>query len=118
MAPKSPPKKKLIDRLVSEGISPSREVAEKQIRAGLVRVEGATVDKPGTLVSVESQITLSPRKDFVGRGALKLSGALMLGPVQVDSRRCSYFAALRRCTLLMWDMEISIGRFARIHEWW
>lgn len=76
MAPKAPPKQKLIDRLVGEGIAPSREVAEKHIRAGLVRVEGGTVDKPGTLVSVESQITLAPRKDFVGRGAHKLCGAL------------------------------------------
>lgn len=89
MAPKSPPKKKLIDRLVSEGISPSREVAEKQIRAGLVRVEGATVDKPGTLVSVESQITLSPRKDFVGRGALKLSGALDVFAISPSGKICA-----------------------------
>jgi 23S rRNA (cytidine1920-2'-O)/16S rRNA (cytidine1409-2'-O)-methyltransferase len=76
MAPKAPQKQKLIDRLVSEGIAPSQQVAEKHIRAGLVRVEGVTVDKPGTLVSVESQITLAPRKDFVGRGAHKLCGAL------------------------------------------
>lgn len=76
MAPKSPPKQQLIERLVREGIAPSREVAEKRIRAGLVRVEGEMVDKPGTLVSVEAQITVAPLKDFVGRGALKLSGAL------------------------------------------
>jgi len=76
MASKSPQKQQLIERLVREGILPSREVAEKQVMAGLVRVEGTMVDKPGTMVSVEAQITLAPRKDFVGRGAHKLSGAL------------------------------------------
>jgi 23S rRNA (cytidine1920-2'-O)/16S rRNA (cytidine1409-2'-O)-methyltransferase len=76
MAPKSPPKQQLIERLVLEGIFPTREVAEKQIRAGLVRVEGAMVDKPGTMISVEAAISLAPRKDFVGRGALKLTAAL------------------------------------------
>jgi len=76
MAPKSPPKQQLIERLVLEGMFPSREVAEKRIRAGLVRVEGAVVDKPGTMVSSEAQISLVPQKDFVGRGALKLAGAL------------------------------------------
>ncbi len=76
MTPKSPPKQQLIERLVREGILPSREVAEKQVMAGLVRVEGTMVDKPGTMVSVEAQITVAPRKDFVGRGAHKLAGAL------------------------------------------
>jgi 23S rRNA (cytidine1920-2'-O)/16S rRNA (cytidine1409-2'-O)-methyltransferase len=76
MAPKSPQKQQLIERLVREGILHSREIAEKQVMAGLVRVEGTMVDKPGTMVSVEAQITLAPRKDFVGRGAHKLSGAL------------------------------------------
>jgi 23S rRNA (cytidine1920-2'-O)/16S rRNA (cytidine1409-2'-O)-methyltransferase len=76
MAPKPPPKQQLIERLVLEGMFPSRELAEKRIRAGLVRVEGAVVDKPGTMVRSEAQISLVPQKDFVGRGALKLSGAL------------------------------------------
>lgn len=76
MCPKPPSKQQLIERLVLEGIVLSRDVAEKQIRAGLVRVDGTMVDKPGTIVSCEAQITLAPRKDFVGRGALKLSGAL------------------------------------------
>jgi 23S rRNA (cytidine1920-2'-O)/16S rRNA (cytidine1409-2'-O)-methyltransferase len=76
MASKAPSKRKLIERLLSEAIVETRDGAEKQIRAGLVRVEGAIVDKPGTLVSVDARITLAPRKDFVGRGALKLIGAL------------------------------------------
>ena len=89
MAPKSPPKQQLIERLVLEGIFPTREVAEKQIRAGLVRVEGTMVDKPGTMISVEASISLAPRKDFVGRGALKLSGALDAFHVSPSGKICA-----------------------------
>lgn len=89
MAPKAPSKKQLIERLVSEGIVGAREGAEKQIRAGLVRVEGVVVDKPGTLVSVEAQITLTPRKDFVGRGALKLVGALDVFSLSAQGKVCA-----------------------------
>jgi 23S rRNA (cytidine1920-2'-O)/16S rRNA (cytidine1409-2'-O)-methyltransferase len=76
MPPKSPAKRSLIERLVSEGLFEARDIAEKQIRAGLVRVDGEVVDKPGTRVSVDAQITVTPLKQFVGRGAQKLSGAL------------------------------------------
>jgi 23S rRNA (cytidine1920-2'-O)/16S rRNA (cytidine1409-2'-O)-methyltransferase len=89
MAPKSHSKQQLIERLVREGIVPSREVAEKHIRAGLVRVEGVLVDKPGTMISVEAQITLAPRKDFVGRGALKLAGALDSFNINPSGKICA-----------------------------
>jgi len=89
MAPKAPSKRQLIERLVSERIIETRDTAEKQIRAGLVRVEGAVVDKPGTLVSVEAQITLAPRKDFVGRAALKLAGALDSFLLSPDGKICA-----------------------------
>jgi 23S rRNA (cytidine1920-2'-O)/16S rRNA (cytidine1409-2'-O)-methyltransferase len=89
MAPKFPSKLQLIERLVIEGFVASRDAAEKQIRAGLVRVEGSMVDKPGTLVSVDAQITLAPRKDFVGRGALKLSGALESFDISPSGKICA-----------------------------
>jgi 23S rRNA (cytidine1920-2'-O)/16S rRNA (cytidine1409-2'-O)-methyltransferase len=89
MAAKAPSKRKLIERLVSEGLVDNRESAEKQIRAGLVRVEGAVVDKPGTLVSIDAQITIAPRKEFVGRGALKLAGALDSFLILPQGRFCA-----------------------------
>lgn len=76
MASKSRTKQQLIDRLISEGLVETRDVAEKQIRAGLVRVDDAVVDKPGTLIALDAQVTVTPQKQFVGRGALKLVGAL------------------------------------------
>lgn len=76
MASKSQSKRQLIERLVDEGLCDTRENAEKQIRAGLVRVDGAVVDKPGTRVSVKADISVVATKQFVGRGAHKLLGAL------------------------------------------
>jgi len=76
MASKVPSKRQLVDRLVSEGLFDSRDTAEKRIRAGMVRVEGVVVDKPGTLVGATARIAVEPGKDFVGRGAHKLAGAL------------------------------------------
>ncbi len=69
-------KLKLIDRLLSDDLFSSRDIAEKQIRAGLIRVDGAVVDKPGTLVSEQASISVQQSKEYVGRGALKLVGAL------------------------------------------
>lgn len=76
MSPKGSSKQKLIDRVVAMGLCPTHESAERQIRAGLVRVDGQVVDKPGTLTSIKASVALVPRKDFVGRGAHKLLGAL------------------------------------------
>jgi 23S rRNA (cytidine1920-2'-O)/16S rRNA (cytidine1409-2'-O)-methyltransferase len=67
---------KLLDKLIADSIFTTRELAEKQVRAGLVRVNGEIVDKPGALVSGASVISVEQRKEFVGRGALKLAGAL------------------------------------------
>lgn len=89
MASKAPPKRALIERLLAEGIFENRESAEKQIRAGLVRVEGAVVDKPGTLISAGAQITVAPRKDFVGRGAHKLAGALDSFAISPQGKVCA-----------------------------
>ena len=76
MARKAPTKRQLIERLLTEGFCDTRDIAEKHIRAGLVRVDGAIVDKPGTRVAVDALITVTTPKQFVGRGAHKLAGAL------------------------------------------
>jgi 23S rRNA (cytidine1920-2'-O)/16S rRNA (cytidine1409-2'-O)-methyltransferase len=69
-------KVKLLDKLLADSLFATSELAEKQVRAGLVRVNGEVVDKPGVLVSRVSVISVEQRKEFVGRGALKLAGAL------------------------------------------
>lgn len=88
MTSKNPQKKKIVERLVGEGLSPSPEVAEKHVRAGLVRVGGQVVDKPGTLVSVDAHISVEGLKEYVGRAAHKLAGALDAFSLSPQGRVC------------------------------
>lgn len=63
--------------LVSQGSFPSRERARRAVMAGIVRVEGQVVDKPGTAVSDEALVeVVGPREPFVSRGGRKLAAAL------------------------------------------
>ena len=89
MVRKQPTKRSLLERLVDEQICATRDIAEKQIRAGLVRVDSEVVDKPGTVVSVEAQITVIAKKEFVGRGALKLAGGLDAFSLSPDGCVCA-----------------------------
>lgn len=66
-----------IDRLVvKRGLIPDLDLAERMIYAGEVRVDGVLVDKPGTDVPVEAEITLKEKPRFVSRGGDKLDAAL------------------------------------------
>ncbi|MBI5236369.1 MAG: TlyA family RNA methyltransferase [Deltaproteobacteria bacterium] len=70
-------KKSRIDSLVFErGLATSMTMAGAIIMAGKVIVNGQMVDKPGTRISLESVVTLKESLPFVGRGGVKLSGAL------------------------------------------
>jgi len=63
--------------LVERGDVASREQARRLIMAGVVRVAGRVIDKPGTLVAADSRVELErPPTSFVGRGGLKLDAAL------------------------------------------
>jgi len=58
------------------------------IRAGKVRVKGQIVDKPGTLISVDSPIEVKSEPPFVSRGGEKLVKALEYFAIDVDDRIC------------------------------
>jgi 23S rRNA (cytidine1920-2'-O)/16S rRNA (cytidine1409-2'-O)-methyltransferase len=63
--------------LVSRGLEESRERAQRRILAGEVVVDQHRVDKPGTLVRLDAEITLSGEQNaYVSRGGLKLEAAL------------------------------------------
>ena len=70
--------KKRLDLLLSEnGFVVSRQKAQAIIMAGLVRVDGKKVDKPGHLVSPSSTIDISGNDNpYASRGGLKLDAAL------------------------------------------
>ncbi len=80
---------RLDERLVVEGLAPTRSQAESLIRAGKVLVDDTPVDKPGTRVRAQSHIRLrgeTPR--FVSRGGEKLAGALADLAVDPTGKRC------------------------------
>jgi 23S rRNA (cytidine1920-2'-O)/16S rRNA (cytidine1409-2'-O)-methyltransferase len=77
-------KKQRLDLLVVDrGLARSRSVAQRVIYAGEVRVDGQLMDKPGTRVPSDAEITLKAKPRFVGRGGEKLAAALERFPVDV-----------------------------------
>jgi 23S rRNA (cytidine1920-2'-O)/16S rRNA (cytidine1409-2'-O)-methyltransferase len=70
--------RKRLDQLLVERESLlSRERARGMIMAGLVRVDGKVVDKPGHLVNPSAVIDLTgPDHPYVSRGGVKLEAAL------------------------------------------
>jgi 23S rRNA (cytidine1920-2'-O)/16S rRNA (cytidine1409-2'-O)-methyltransferase len=63
--------------LVDRGHARSRERAQALILAGTVRVDGRPAGKAGSLVARTADVTIAaPDHPFVGRGGLKLEGAL------------------------------------------
>jgi 23S rRNA (cytidine1920-2'-O)/16S rRNA (cytidine1409-2'-O)-methyltransferase len=63
--------------MVDRGLAPSRERAQALILAGRVLVDGRPAGKAGTLVPDEAPVVVtSPDHPFVGRGGVKLDGAL------------------------------------------
>lgn len=72
-------KKQRIDvLLVDRGLAPSREKARAWILAGLVLVDDVEVSKAGTKIPLTATIRLreGALQKYVGRGGLKLEGAL------------------------------------------
>jgi len=74
--------------LVDRGLFPSREQAQRAIRAGWVRVDGQVWDKPSQEVTQEQVIAVQERSPFVSRGGEKLIGALQNFAISVSDRLC------------------------------
>jgi 23S rRNA (cytidine1920-2'-O)/16S rRNA (cytidine1409-2'-O)-methyltransferase len=62
--------------LAEHGLAESREKAQALVMARRVRVDGEPVTKPGTRVKEGASVRVEPGPAHVGRGALKLTGAL------------------------------------------
>lgn len=77
MAEKNNAKMRLDVLLTEKGFFPSRERARAAIMAGEVRVDGVKVDKAGTAVKADAEITVTADKlPYVSRGGLKLKKAI------------------------------------------
>ncbi len=69
--------KERLDRLLVErGLAESREKAQALIMAGEVSVDGQKALKPGHAIDAASPIEIAGKPPYVGRGGVKLAGAL------------------------------------------
>jgi 23S rRNA (cytidine1920-2'-O)/16S rRNA (cytidine1409-2'-O)-methyltransferase len=74
--------------LVDRGLAPSRERARALILGGHVTVDGQVVSKAGAPVKPDAHVDLAtPDHPYVGRGGLKLAGALDAFAVDPRGRR-------------------------------
>ena len=71
-----PERRRLDLALVALGLAPSREKAQALVMAGHVSVDGRPAAKPGQSVAAEARVEVRQARSPVGRGALKLPGAL------------------------------------------
>lgn len=84
------PRKERLDILVTDrSLAPSRTKASAMIMAAEVLVDGQVVDKPGMKVAVDSEITVKAKPRYVGRGGLKLEGALLAFNIAVQGKVCA-----------------------------
>lgn len=72
--------------LVERGLFPSREKAQRAIMAGQVLLGGQKADKAGTPVSNDAVLEVLGTDKYVGRGGLKLEGALDHFQIPVEGR--------------------------------
>jgi 23S rRNA (cytidine1920-2'-O)/16S rRNA (cytidine1409-2'-O)-methyltransferase len=73
----------------AQGLAASRERARALILAGQVLVNGRMMDKAGALVAEDAQIALvTPEHPYVGRGGVKLQGAIEQFVISVAGRIC------------------------------
>jgi len=66
-----------LDQLLQQrGLAPSRAAAQAYVLAGRVFSGAERLDKPGTRLPHDAPLALRPGAPFVGRGGVKLAGAL------------------------------------------
>lgn len=78
-------KERLDVLLVERGLAESREKAKAAIMAGLVFVKNQRVDKAGTKILVDAEISVKGNPiPYVGRGGLKLEKAMETFPIDLN----------------------------------
>ncbi len=82
-------KKQRLDLLLVErNLCDSRQLAQRWIQAGEVRVNGEIVDKCGTGILLTATVEVKARARFVSRGGEKLAKAVDLFGIATLDRRC------------------------------
>lgn len=115
------PKKVRLDlALVERGLAPTRARAQSLIMARRVRVEGVWVDKPGASVAPDAGISVDePEHPWVGRGGMKLAGAIEHFGIDVEGKVCADLGAstggftdvlLQRGARLVYAVDVGHGQ--------
>lgn len=81
-------KERLDTLLVRRGLAESKELAQRLILAGEVRVKGQVATKAGHAFDDEIEITVAAKPRFVSRGGEKLQGAFDAFAIDVTGRVC------------------------------
>jgi len=71
-----PAKERVDALLVTRGLCDSREQAKRLILAGEVSTGTVVVAKPSTKLSLDADLSIKEKPKYVGRGGLKIEGAL------------------------------------------
>ncbi len=89
------PKKVRLDvALVERGLAPTRARAQALIMARRVRVDGEWVEKPGSSVTPDDAISVDELEHpWVGRGGMKLAGAIDHFAIDVSGKVCADIGA-------------------------
>ena len=119
-----PPKKskmRLDTLLLEKQLFPSREQARSAIMQGAILVDKEKVTKPGTFVELSSDITvLFTTNPYVGRGGIKLEGALGYFEISVLDKICLDIGAstggftdclLKRGAGKVYAIDVGYGQF-------
>lgn len=82
------PKERLDQLVVQRELAESREKAQRLIRSGVVRVNGAVASKPGHTFPADATIDVTAGMPFVSRGGEKLEAAFQHFQLDVDGAVC------------------------------
>lgn len=83
-----PAKERADSLLVSRGLCDSREQAKRLILAGEVLTGTTVVAKPSTKLTTDVELTVKDKPKFVGRGGLKMEGALDVFRIDPTDMTC------------------------------
>ena len=84
-----PVRKDRLDALLfNRGLCDSREQGKRLVLAGEVKVDGRLVDKPAERFGGDAVLEIKEKPRFVGRGGLKLEGALEHFGIDVTGWTC------------------------------
>ncbi len=75
--------------LVARGLCESREQAKRLVLAGEVRSGDRLIEKPSVALALDAPLEIKEKLKFVGRGGLKLEGALEHFQVDVTGMICA-----------------------------